>query len=576
MTDLPDIRDRERFPGMVHWFKPGLLLKLLWNVIVSETFGQYADRRLMIAALDTPLPGEHMRRAMAHNFAKDHDGAVWIDFVADLGDGFDATYAIASLLSAPTLAVDGHQLPRGQMLIMGGDEVYPAATSAAYKNQLRTPYALALPDPAPHSDNGIPLYAIPGNHDWYDGLVMFLAFFCREKPWHVGGWRSQQRRSYFAVKVTDSWWVWCIDIQLADDMDQPQVDYFKGIAEKMPEKSKIILCGAEPGWLYTRTNPKPLRIVSYAAEIADNAHRDLTIPIILSGDTHHYSRYASEDGKQFITSGGGGAFLHPTHQLENDITVRWMREIDKKLSLTTDPQTGARTTTEACYPTKTKSKRLLWGNLAFAATNWDFTILMGALYWLFAIGISLRPQWDAYVITYVVFAATLIGYTKYQEKSGNAAVYVSGAVHALLHTVAVICLTSWFGELNARHCPPSGQWYDIWLWLLILLVEIGIVGGIVGSFLFGLNLLVTCRWLKMNSNDAFSAMRLDSYRHFLRIKIKEDEVTIHAIGLDQVPSRADWQPNDTAPLFRPRHELKRHLIEEPIRVRPVRAPTAGA
>src|SRR4030095_15029834 len=71
----------------------------------------------------------------------------------------------------------------------------------------------------------VPVYAIPGNHDWYDGLLMFLAFFCRKKPWHIGGWRTRQRRSYFALRVTEKWWIWCIDIQLANDMDQPQADY---------------------------------------------------------------------------------------------------------------------------------------------------------------------------------------------------------------------------------------------------------------------------------------------------------------------------------------------------------------
>jgi hypothetical protein len=57
----------------------------------------------------------------------------------------------------------------------------------------------------------------------------------------------------------------------------------------------------------------------------------LTIPLLLSGDTHHYSRYQAVDGTQFVTSGGGGAFLHPTHQLEKDVSVRWN---NRKVELT--------------------------------------------------------------------------------------------------------------------------------------------------------------------------------------------------------------------------------------------------
>jgi hypothetical protein len=34
---------------MVHWFNPILLYKLLNNVVTSAMFGQYADRRLIIA-----------------------------------------------------------------------------------------------------------------------------------------------------------------------------------------------------------------------------------------------------------------------------------------------------------------------------------------------------------------------------------------------------------------------------------------------------------------------------------------------------------------------------------------------
>jgi hypothetical protein len=253
---VPPLNDTTRYPKMAHWFDPVLLLKLLNNVLLSSIFGQYADRRLIIAALDTVTPDEHFKRANSFRdrLAKNPDGSMWIDWVADLGDGFDSTYAMASLLSRKEVKAGDTPLPRGQALIMGGDEVYPKASRQAYANQLRQPYAWAAPDHDPKDDTGRPVLAIPGNHDWYDGLVLFLAFFCKEKPWHLGEWRSYQRRSYFAIRITESWWLWATDIQLADDMDQPQADYFKHIAANMPENSKIILCSAEPGWLYTDTN----------------------------------------------------------------------------------------------------------------------------------------------------------------------------------------------------------------------------------------------------------------------------------------------------------------------------------
>jgi hypothetical protein len=244
---------------------------------------------------------------------------------------------MATLLGRKELVVDGRTLPRGQFLVMGGDEVYPKASRQAYTNQLRQAYAWASPDHDRHSRDGVPVFAIPGNHDWYDGLDLFLAFFCREKHWHLGSWRSRQRRSYFAIQLTQTWWLWATDIQLADTMDQPQADYFNRIATSMPDNSKIIMCSAEPGWLYTDTNSKSWEITDFAVGLAvearkpDGTSKGHTVPLLLSGDTHHYSRYESAD-TQFITSGGGGAFLHPTHHLEQSVSLKWLTT-KKKLQL---------------------------------------------------------------------------------------------------------------------------------------------------------------------------------------------------------------------------------------------------
>ena len=133
---VPPLDDKTRYPNMAHWFDPVLLLKLLNNVVLSTIFGQYADRRLIIAALDTVPLDEHVKRAESFRsrLTADKDGSVWIDWVADLGDGFDSTYAMASLLSREQLKVGDTLLPRGQTLIMGGDEVYPKATRQAYTN----------------------------------------------------------------------------------------------------------------------------------------------------------------------------------------------------------------------------------------------------------------------------------------------------------------------------------------------------------------------------------------------------------------------------------------------------------
>ena len=66
---------------------------------------------------------------------------IWIDFMADCGDGFDPSYSISRLLAQPELILpfsnndedgdDKHEsktLPRGDILIIGGDLAYPNPT----------------------------------------------------------------------------------------------------------------------------------------------------------------------------------------------------------------------------------------------------------------------------------------------------------------------------------------------------------------------------------------------------------------------------------------------------------------
>ena len=54
------VSDLARLPYMTRWFEPILLAKLLLRVIISDVFGQYADRRLISAALDT-VSNERLR-----------------------------------------------------------------------------------------------------------------------------------------------------------------------------------------------------------------------------------------------------------------------------------------------------------------------------------------------------------------------------------------------------------------------------------------------------------------------------------------------------------------------------------
>lgn len=333
--DNPTARDIVRrlrageLPQMVDWFDPGLLAKVGVRSIISATLGAYTDQRLIQAATDFAEEDELKSR---YDFSGgnpalpalelDKDGAVWIDYIADLGDGFEATYSMAYLMAADRLKVEGDAsaLPAGRLLIMGGDQVYPDATKQEYHSRLRDPYdwAFTTENPTRH------VFAIPGNHDWYDGLSSFSALFCTSRDrisggigTQIGGWRCHQHRSYFAIKLPHNWWLWGPDIQLADNLDDSQRDYFDLMADQTKEGDNIILFLAEPSWHHQ--NYDNMHEISMLAR-----KRGAKICAVIAGDWHHYSRYTNEQlGTHFITSGGGGAFAHSTHGLKTNIKLKW-------------------------------------------------------------------------------------------------------------------------------------------------------------------------------------------------------------------------------------------------------------
>lgn len=562
-----------RYPRMTRWFGLTLLVKLAWRVAIAELFGRFADGRLMVAALDKSTEADHAAAACAHlpggsdeAFTLDEDGALWVDYIADLGDGFDATYAIASLLAREKVVIGAHATRRGRLLVMGGDEVYPLASPENYQQRLRDPYDWAFPDPDPESDSGPLVYAIPGNHDWYDGLVLFLGLFTRRDRLHLGGWRSRQGRSYFALQLTREWWLWAVDAQLDNTIDQPQRDYFSAIAEAMEPDARVILCGPEPGWLYTRDpDSKSLGVYDLIGDILRAKCPWAQMPLVLSGDTHHYSRYiGATSGVQFVTAGGGGGFLEATHQLKDEIALNrgdpnvaleW--SADQKLLHAYDAKTGQ----PAAWPSRAQSLEMLRGVLAFSWLNPGFAAALGGIYALFGLAALAIGHLPAAALAFIVSAAAFQDYTRRQE-GARARVKLLSALNGAAHSLAFIALV----EIFLRFAPlaPSEPVTNA----AMLLAWLASAGGTVAGTLFGVYLYVSSRWLDIGHVDAFSAMRRNSHRHFLRLRIKGDEVTVYPIGLEFTPRRSEWRVNpapspDEPSRFVADPPLEPQLIETP-------------
>jgi hypothetical protein len=204
----PTSRD-ERMP-MVGWFDPGQLWSTGVKSLVSLFVGEQSDRRIVqaLAARRQEYYDHTVHyRDGAHGPQplKDHPrDEVWIDYIADTGDGWNSTYAVAFAAAQRTLALEGPdgrvELPRGDLLVFGGDQVYPSASREEYQRRLVGPFAAAFGDDEPAERPHV--YAIPGNHDWYDGLSAFTR--CSVPTSAAGGSRAGGLDSAAAISCSSS------------------------------------------------------------------------------------------------------------------------------------------------------------------------------------------------------------------------------------------------------------------------------------------------------------------------------------------------------------------------------------
>jgi hypothetical protein len=337
MTETPArLVRRGALPDMVRWYSPTLLAQIAVRTAISSTFGQYADQRLLQAVTDSASEaGLRVRYDFsdlqtpdpAYRLPTDSQGGIWVDYVADVGDGFLATYATAYHLAQPALDVpNAGKLPAGDILIMGGDQAYPAATRETYKDRFQLPFRWAFPATTAQRR----MFAIPGNHDWYDGLAAFDSLFCAARAGdakggsRIGGWQCQQHRSYWSIRLPYDWWIWGADIQFSQYLDEAQIRYFELMAESMQPGHKVVICMAEPAWLEAE---RKIDVHGNLAVISTIARkRGAEICAVIAGDWHHYSHYTSQEiDTHFIVAGGGGAFMHATHDLRTDVDVTWLK-----------------------------------------------------------------------------------------------------------------------------------------------------------------------------------------------------------------------------------------------------------
>ncbi|KAF8410026.1 hypothetical protein HHK36_002546 [Tetracentron sinense] len=332
------------FLDMVPWYSgtSADLFKTAFDLLVSVTvFVGRFDMRMMQAAMSKVQDGDKKEDLLYDNFSEKED--FWFDFMADTGDGGNSSYAVTRLLAQRSIQLNNGEsvrvLPRGNLLLIGGDLAYPNPSAFTYERRLFRPFEYALQPPPWYKQEHIAVnkpevpcgvselkqydgpqcFIIPGNHDWFDGLHTFMRYICH-KSW-LGGWFLPQKKSYFALQLPKGWWVFGLDQALHGDIDVYQFKFFSELTkDKVGENDSVIIMTHEPNWLldWYWDDVSGKNVSHLIREYLKGRCK-----LRMAGDLHHYMRHSSVPSDKpvyvhhLLVNGCGGAFLHPTHVFSN-------------------------------------------------------------------------------------------------------------------------------------------------------------------------------------------------------------------------------------------------------------------
>ncbi|MEV6151596.1 metallophosphoesterase [Nonomuraea sp. NPDC052129] len=316
------------------WFSP----RTLWhsrNQIVAGLFGDPSGkvRRRWVAEQEArgADPDFRVKPEVGESFS--------FLLLGDTGEGDASQYAVV-----PGLLKVGEGT---SFAVIASDVLYPAGSGNEYENKFFRPY----------KDYDAPIYAIPGNHDWYDGLGGFMRVFCdapalppkrdsglrgllwrrsetiderllaeartfRDRP----AQRAAQPGPYWAIE-TPSLLIVGVDTGIQGEIDAQQTEWLRRTS--LDPRPKILVTGKP---IYTRNDYKPSPLEGGGTIddiIRAPEHRYVAA---IGGDVHNYQRYPVRVGDrviQYIVSGGGGAFMHATHTTRR-VDVAGVHEDDFK------------------------------------------------------------------------------------------------------------------------------------------------------------------------------------------------------------------------------------------------------
>ncbi|WP_433224505.1 metallophosphoesterase family protein [Microtetraspora malaysiensis] len=260
--------------------------------------------------------------------------------LGDTGEGDASQYAVV-----PGLLKAGAGTA---FAVIASDVIYPTGSGNEYSDKFFRPY----------KDYRAPIYAVPGNHDWYDGLGGFMRVFCEAPPlpepprssglrgllWKrpekideaaLAAAREMRSAPEQRAAVPAPYWVLDlgrlllvgIDTGIRGDIDREQGEWLRRVSAD--PRPKILITGKP---IYVRNEYHPCEIQGGGTVdeiVRDPAHNYVAA---IGGDVHNYQRFPVRVGDrviQYVVSGGGGAFMHATHTIPR-VDVGGVHEDDFK------------------------------------------------------------------------------------------------------------------------------------------------------------------------------------------------------------------------------------------------------
>ncbi|MBX6385120.1 MAG: metallophosphoesterase [Microbispora sp.] len=308
--------DRKSFS----WLNPATLWRSR-NEVLAQLFGDPSPRvrRRWVAS--------QRERGVDEDFRVRLDLGDEFSFLVlgDTGEGDASQYAVV-----PGLLKLGADT---SFAVIASDVIYPTGSGNEYGDKFFRPY----------KDYPAPIFAVPGNHDWYDGLGGFMRVFCDARPLPAarlspGGlrgllWRKPEKIDEAALAearkmrpnpgppLPGPYWVIDtgrllvvgIDTGIKGALDREQGEWLRRISAD--PRPKILITG-KPIYVNNAYHPCEIEGGGTVDEVVrDPAHNYVAA---IGGDVHNYQRYpVRAEGRliQYVVSGGGGAFMHATHTI---------------------------------------------------------------------------------------------------------------------------------------------------------------------------------------------------------------------------------------------------------------------